>query len=50
MAAAMKVQPWLDAAVKNIGQHAKNPLFITNVDNTRLDDIAAECVHLLRTG
>jgi hypothetical protein len=28
MADAMRVQPWLDAAVKNIGQHALYPLFI----------------------
>ena len=45
MAAAMKVQPWLDAAVKNIGQHELNPLFIASLAETRLDDIAAECVH-----
>ncbi len=34
------VQPWLAAAVKNIGQNAKHPLFIASVANTRLDDIA----------
>jgi NADH-quinone oxidoreductase subunit G len=45
MAAAMKVQPWLDAAVKNIGQHEMNPLFIASLAETRLDDIAEECVH-----
>ncbi|MGV8920488.1 MAG: NADH-quinone oxidoreductase subunit NuoG [Pseudomonas sp.] len=45
MAAAMKVQPWLDAAVKNIGQHAQNPLFIASLAETRLDDVAEECVH-----
>ena len=45
MAAAMKVQPWLDAAVKNIGQHELNPLFIASLTDTRLDDIAEECVH-----
>ncbi|KPZ05272.1 NADH-quinone oxidoreductase [Pseudomonas tremae] len=45
MAAAMKVQPWLDAAVKNIGQHELNPLFIASLAETRLDDIAEECVH-----
>lgn len=41
MAAAQKVADWQIAAVLNIGQHAKHPLFITNVDDTRLDDIAA---------
>ncbi|MCV9879576.1 NADH-quinone oxidoreductase subunit NuoG [Brenneria izbisi] len=41
MAAAQKVADWQIAAIMNIGQHAKHPLFITNVDSTRLDDIAA---------
>lgn len=47
MAAAQKVADWQIAAILNIGQRAKHPLFVTNVDNTRLDDIAA---YLLRTG
>ncbi len=41
MAAAQKVADWQIAAILNIGQHAKHPLFVTNVDQTRLDDIAA---------
>ncbi|MFT4463672.1 MAG: NADH-quinone oxidoreductase subunit NuoG [Sodalis sp. (in: enterobacteria)] len=41
MAAAQKVADWQIAAIMNIGQHAKHPLFVTNVDRTRLDDIAA---------
>ncbi len=41
MAQAQKVADWQIAAVRNIGQHAKYPLFITNIDSTRLDDIAA---------
>ena len=41
MAAAQKVADWQIAAILNIGQRAKHPLFVTNVDNTRLDDIAA---------
>ncbi|WP_325984991.1 NADH-quinone oxidoreductase subunit NuoG [Pseudomonas protegens] len=45
MADAMRVQPWLDAAVKNIGQHALNPLFIASLAETKLDDVAEECVH-----
>ena len=45
MAAAMKVQPWLNAAVNNIGQHELNPLFIASLAETRLDDVAEECVH-----
>ncbi len=49
MADAMRVQPWLDAAVKNIGQHALNPLFIASLAETKLDDIAEECVTQHRT-
>ncbi|WP_338805892.1 NADH-quinone oxidoreductase subunit NuoG [Pseudomonas chlororaphis] len=45
MADAMRVQPWLDAAVKNIGQHTLNPLFIASLAETKLDDVAEECVH-----
>ncbi len=45
MAEAMKIQPWLNAAVQNIGQHALNPLFIASLDATKLDDVAEECVH-----
>lgn len=41
MATAQKVADWQIAAIMNIGQHAKYPLFVTNVDRTRLDDIAA---------
>ncbi|TPG65282.1 NADH-quinone oxidoreductase subunit NuoG [Ewingella americana] len=41
MAAAQRVADWQIAAIQNIGQHSKHPLFMTNVDNTRLDDIAA---------
>ncbi len=32
---------WQIAAILNIGQRAKHPLFVTNVDDTRTDDIAA---------
>ncbi|MFZ3204255.1 MAG: NADH-quinone oxidoreductase subunit NuoG, partial [Pseudomonas sp.] len=45
MAAALNIAPWHNAAVQNVGQHALNPLFIASVAATRLDDIAAECVH-----
>ncbi len=41
MAAAQKVADWQIAAILNIGQRAKHPLFVTNVDDTLLDDIAA---------
>jgi len=45
MPEGMKVQPWLPAAVKNIGQHALYPLFIASLAETKLDDVAEECVH-----
>ncbi|WP_349617854.1 NADH-quinone oxidoreductase subunit NuoG [Azotobacter salinestris] len=45
MAAALKVQPWLNAAVRNIAQRELSPLFIASLAATRLDDVAAECVH-----
>ena len=35
MAAAQKVADWQIAAILNIGQRAKHPLFVTNVDDTR---------------
>lgn len=41
LAAAQKVADWQIAAILNIGQHAKYPLFMTNTQPTRLDDIAA---------
>ncbi|MFP3036513.1 MAG: NADH-quinone oxidoreductase subunit NuoG [Arsenophonus sp.] len=43
LAEVQKVAEWQISAVLNIGQHSKYPLFITNVDNTRLDDIAELC-------
>ena len=33
------------AAVQNVAQHALHPLFIASVAETRLDDIAEQCVH-----
>ncbi len=45
MAAELDVQPWLDAAVQNIGQHSRHPLYIASASATRLDDIAAACLH-----
>ncbi|WP_241608723.1 NADH-quinone oxidoreductase subunit NuoG [Rosenbergiella australiborealis] len=41
LAAAQKVADWQIAAILNIGQHAKHPLFMTSAQPTRLDDIAA---------
>lgn len=45
MAAAQKIQPWLNAAVQNIGQSERNPLFIASVAATRLDDVADARLH-----
>ncbi|WPC03250.1 NADH-quinone oxidoreductase subunit NuoG [Pseudomonas benzenivorans] len=45
MAAAMKIQDWHMAAVQNVAQDARSPLFIASVCATRLDDVARECVH-----
>ncbi|CAG9296455.1 NADH-quinone oxidoreductase subunit NuoG [Celerinatantimonas diazotrophica] len=41
MASEQRVADWQIAAVQNIGQHARYPLFITHTDTTRLDDVAA---------
>jgi len=41
MAAAQRVADWQIAAIQNIGQRAKHPLFVTQTDKTKLDDIAA---------
>ena len=45
MAEARRTQEWLAEPVKRIGQHAKSPVYILSVNETRLSDIAAgECV------
>ncbi|MBU2322044.1 MAG: NADH-quinone oxidoreductase subunit NuoG [Gammaproteobacteria bacterium] len=44
VAAGMKIPEWHVAAVQNVAQHALHPLFIASVAETRLDDIAQECV------
>ncbi|MFM2484177.1 NADH-quinone oxidoreductase subunit NuoG [Celerinatantimonas yamalensis] len=41
MASAQRVADWQMAAIQNIGQHARYPLFVTHSDKTRLDDVAA---------
>ncbi|MGL4861177.1 MAG: NADH-quinone oxidoreductase subunit NuoG [Enterobacteriaceae bacterium] len=41
MAQANKVADWQIAAIQTLGQGAKYPLFVTHVDSTRLDDVAA---------
>lgn len=45
MAAERKTQDWLAEPVSRIGQHAKSPVFLLSVTETRLSDIAVgECV------
>lgn len=41
MAEKQCIADWQIAAIKIIGQNAKYPLFVTGIDNTRLNDIAA---------
>ncbi|MDP3368169.1 MAG: NADH-quinone oxidoreductase subunit NuoG, partial [Pseudomonas sp.] len=45
IAAGARIQDWHMAAVQNVAQHALHPLFIASVTETRLDDIAEQCVH-----
>ncbi|TRO22032.1 NADH-quinone oxidoreductase subunit NuoG [Ectopseudomonas mendocina] len=44
IAAGARIQDWHMAAVQNFAQHARHPLFIASVAETRLDDVAAESV------
>lgn len=44
IAAGARIQDWHMAAVQNVAQHARHPLFIASVAETRLDDVAAESV------
>ncbi|MFA5679231.1 MAG: molybdopterin-dependent oxidoreductase, partial [Pseudomonas sp.] len=44
IAGAAGIQSWHQAAVENIAQGARHPVFIASVTATRLDDIAAEAV------
>ncbi|PKQ43096.1 NADH-quinone oxidoreductase subunit G [Pseudomonas sp. YY-1] len=45
IAAGARIQDWHMAAVQNVAQHARHPLFVASVTETRLDDVAAESVH-----
>jgi hypothetical protein len=42
-ATELKVDVWQIAAIQNIGQNDRFPLYLTSLDSTRLDDVA--CVH-----
>ncbi len=41
LAAAKHIDDWQTAALADIGQHEKNPVFIASTGATRIDDIAA---------
>jgi NADH-quinone oxidoreductase subunit G len=45
LAAKKGVAPWQAAAIADIGQHDKNPIFIATAAATRIDDIATGTVH-----
>ncbi|MFT4873693.1 NADH-quinone oxidoreductase subunit NuoG [Congregibacter sp.] len=40
MAADLGLQPWQDAAVRNLAQNQRSPMFIVTAGDTRLDDVA----------
>jgi NADH-quinone oxidoreductase subunit G len=46
MAAKLGLQPWQDAAVRNLAQDQRSPLFIASVADTRLDDVAMNTLQL----
>jgi len=41
MAAELRLEPWQDAAVRNLAQDARSPLYIVSGGSTALDDVAA---------
>ncbi|AKZ65918.1 NADH-ubiquinone oxidoreductase chain G [Candidatus Palibaumannia cicadellinicola] len=45
IAASHNILDWQIAAIMNVGQNEKNLLFVTNVDKTKLDDVAAWSYH-----
>jgi len=45
MASNLGIDPWLDAAARNISQDEFNPLYIASVGATKLDDCAQKCFH-----
>ncbi|MGZ5008299.1 MAG: NADH-quinone oxidoreductase subunit NuoG [Methylobacter sp.] len=45
LAAGLHVQPWQDAAVRNMANQARTPFFIASICATRLDDAATDTYH-----
>lgn len=46
LAAEMRLEPWMDAAIKNLAQDQYSPIFIAGVHESRLSDIAEASVSL----
>lgn len=46
MAAELGLEPWQDAAVRNLAQDQRSPLFIAAISDTRLDDVAEQTLLL----
>ncbi len=46
MAADLRLESWQDAAVRNLAQDQRSPLFIADSGNTRLEDVAEENITL----
>jgi len=46
MAVELRLESWQDAAIRNLAQTARSPLFIATTADTRLDDIAEDRISL----
>ena len=46
LAAEMHLEPWMDAAIRNLSQDQYSPMFIAGVNQSRLDDIAETSISL----
>ena len=46
LAAELKLETWQDAAIRNLAQHQRSPLFVAAVADTPLDDVATQCLYL----
>ena len=42
LAAGLRLEPWQDAAIRNLAQDQRSPMFIATVADTPLDDVAAK--------
>jgi NADH-quinone oxidoreductase subunit G len=46
LAAQMGLPQWQDAAVRNLAQDQRSPMIIVSAMDTRLDDVASQCISL----